>query len=514
MASTFHGIETSKRALFVQNTMMQTLGHNVANASTDGYTRQRVSASATRPLYMPGMNSSVAPGQLGTGVQHDSITRVRDSFLDLQYRRENSSLGSWSIQDSSIRSIESFLNEPSANALSGVMDKFWDSWEVLNRDPSLLSARVEVTGAAQNMTDMLKHVGQSLNKLDDDITNNINIKISESNDILNNIANLTSMIQKVEGKGDNANDFRDQRDLLIDKLSTIVNIEVREGIAGDMVINSGGVNILDGDTVTPVSLATVTSATGGELHGYQMSSDAVDHMRTQLNAMLNTLVNGTVEVELPTGYIASQNLTLSNGQGTIPAGTTLTGPTKIQVQGLNGLHALGYTLSDPALTGIPFFTTSTGETNFTIDNIQVNPVIVNDTSKISASGRYDVVNGQKISVKGNSVIAQALAKMRDSVFQFPNAITSLSSGTIDDFYRALTSELGTNSANINRNKLVQQDMVDNVTLRRESVSGVSLDEEMSDMIKFQHAYNAAARNMTTVDEMLDRVINQMGIVGR
>ncbi|WP_195573616.1 flagellar hook-associated protein FlgK [Paenibacillus sp. 1001270B_150601_E10] len=514
MRSTFHGLETSRRALFVQNTMMQTLGHNIANASTEGYTRQRVRASATNPLEMPGMYTSTAPGQLGTGVQYDSITRIRDSFLDMQFRRENQSLGSWSILDNSIRSIESFLNEPSENGLASVMDKFWDSWEVLNRDPSLLSARVEVIGAATNMADMMKHVGQSLTKLEDDINNNINVKVSEANDILNNIANLTDMIKKVEGTGDNANDFRDQRDLLIDQLSTIIDVQVVEGFNGEITINAAGATVLDDAGVTPITAASVDAATAGQLHGYALSLDEVTKMRDQMNAMLDTMINGAVDVELPAGYVASQDLVLPNGQGTIPAGTTLANPTTVTVNGLNGLHQLGYTLSDPSQTGIPFFTTTDGTTNFTIDNIQVNPDIVADTNMIAASGRYEVVNGANTTVKGNSVIAHALATLRDASFSFPSNLTSLSSGKIDDYYRALVGELGTTSANANRNVMIQTDMVDNVMMRRQSVSGVSLDEEMADMIRFQHAYNAAARNMTTVDEMLDRVINQMGLVGR
>lgn len=93
-------------------------------------------------------------------------------------------------------------------------------------------------------------------------------------------------------------------------------------------------------------------------------------------------------------------------------------------------------------------------------------------------------------------------------------MTSLSTGSVDDYYRAIMGDLGTRATNAERNVKVQSDMVDSVQYRRQSVSGVSLDEEMADMIRFQHAYNAAARNMTTVDEMLDRVINQMGVVGR
>lgn len=521
MASTFHGLETSKRSLFVQTTMMQTLGHNIANASTDGYTRQRVDASATRPLAMPGMYNSVAPGQLGTGVQSDSIIRIRDNFLDVQFRRENQSLGSWSIIDNTIRSIENFFNEPSDNGLQSVMDNFWSSWEVLNRDPSLLSARVEVVGAATNFTDMLNKIDESLTKLENDIQSSINSKVDEANGLIANIAALTGDIKRVEPEN-NANDLRDQRDLLIDKLSTIIDVQVTEGEAGDITILSGGITVVENGEATEIT-ADVEAASG-QLHGYSQSLAEVDQVRNQMNAMVRTMVTGTVDVELAAGYVAASDLVaksaveLENGTtipagGTIPAGSRLKGPATVEVNGFNGLHSLGYTLTDPAKSGIPFFTTKDGG-EFSINNIQVNVDIVNNVSNIAASGRYDTENGQNVTVKGNSVIAHALASLRDKPFNYPADLTSLSTGSIDDYYRAVIGDLGTRAANAEQYVQVQADMVDSVQYRRESVSGVSLDEETSDMIRFQHAYNAAARIMTAVDEMLDQLINQMGIVGR
>ena len=123
---------------------MQTLGHNISNASTDGYSRQRVNQTEARPIWAMGMTKSQQPGQIGTGVEYGSITRIRDSFLDTQFRRENQYLGSWEVLNSTMVSIQNILNEPSGSGLSKVMDDFWNSWETLNSDPSLLSARVAV----------------------------------------------------------------------------------------------------------------------------------------------------------------------------------------------------------------------------------------------------------------------------------------------------------------------------------------------------------------------------------
>ncbi|ANS76100.1 flagellar biosynthesis protein FlgK [Paenibacillus yonginensis] len=525
MTSTFHGLETSKRALFVNTTAMQTLGQNIANVNTEGYSRQRVNTSATNPIWQMGMTKSQMPGQLGTGVQVDSITRMRDSFLDTQYRRENQSLGVYNILNTTMTSLQNILNEPSDNGISNVMNDFWDSWEALNRDPSLLSARVAVSGAAQNLTDTLKHVGDSLTNLENDTNSNIDKKILEANNIADNIAKLNVLIRDNEAFGDHANDYRDQRDLLLDNLSNLVNITYSEDDTGMVTVTAAGVDLVSGDGVTPLTAESAQAATGGELYGYTQSLAEIGSLRNQLNGMVNTLVSAPVTVTLANGYVTSTNITalndvtLSNGTTipagqNIPAGSTITSEMKIQVNGFNGLHQLGYNLQNPAETGLSFFTTTDGSGTFTIDNIAVNPDIVKNTNKIAASSKFEVVGGANQTIKGNSDIANALASLRDASFTFPSNLTSLTQGTTDDYFRALTSDLGIKASNTTRNQENQQDMVDTLQMSRQSVSGVNMDEELSDMIRFQQAYNAAARAMTTVDEMLDRVINQMGTVGR
>ncbi|WP_059049978.1 flagellar hook-associated protein FlgK [Paenibacillus senegalimassiliensis] len=522
MTSTFHGIETSKRALFVNTVSMQTLGHNIANANTEGYSRQRVNLTEANPLWAMGMTKSQQPGQLGTGVEYTSITRVRDNFLDIQYRRENQLLGSWEVMNSTMTAIQNILNEPSGTGLSSVMDDFWNSWETLNRDPSLLSARVAVAGAASNMVDTLKHISEGLANLSSDVNNNIDKKVMEANNMLDNIARLNVLIRDNESFGDNANDYRDQRDLLIDKLSTIVDVQYAEDENGMVNITSAGVNVLAGDVVTPLTAANAATATAGQLAGYVQSLQETDLIRNQLNGMVSTLISGDIKVTLSNGYVTSNDMVALNdvtvdGMGMVPAGTTIPAGSKItssmdvMVKGFNGLHQLGYTLTEPTSSGIPFFVSSGG--TFTIDNIQVNPEILADTNKIAASSQYEVVDGTNKVIRGNSDIANAIAGLRDAIFAFPDSLTSMSQGTTDDYFRALTADLGIRASNTERNYQNEQTMTDNLQIQRQSVSGVSMDEELADMIRFQQAYNAAARNMTTVDEMLDRVINQMGRVG-
>ncbi|RCX19083.1 flagellar hook-associated protein 1 FlgK [Fontibacillus phaseoli] len=522
MTSTFHGIETSKRALFVNTVSMQTLGHNIANANTEGYSRQRVNLREANPIWAMGMTKSQQPGQLGTGVEYTSITRIRDSFLDTQFRRENQLLGSWEIINSSMTAIQNILNEPSGSGLSAVMDDFWNSWETLNRDPSLLSARVAVAGAASNLVDTLKHISESLNNLSSDVNNNIDKKVLEANNIVNNIARLNVLIRDNESFGDSANDYRDQRDLLLDKLSTIVDVQYAEDENGMVNITSAGVNVLDGENVTALAPANAVTATAGQLHGYVQSLQETDLIRNQLNGLVSTLVTGEIKVTLDNGYVTTNNMVALNdvtvdgmgvvpAGGSIPAGSKITSSMEVMVNGFNGLHQLGYTLTEPTSTGIPFFTSTTGA--FTLDSIQVNSEILADTNKIAASSQYETVNGVNKVIRGNSDVANALASLRDAIFTFPDSLTSMSQGTTDDYFRGLTADLGIRASNTERNYKNEQTMTDNLQIQRQSVSGVSMDEELADMIRFQQAYNAAARNMTTVDEMLERVINQMGRVG-
>jgi len=524
MRSTFHSLETSKRALLTQQAALMTVGHNIANAATEGYSRQRVNLSAARPIEAPGMQSSTAPGQIGTGVQYDSIERLRDSYLDLQYRRENSSLSMWKVRNSTLDSIVTFINEPSESGFRSVMDKFWDSLEVLNRDPGLLSARIDLVSSAINLTDTFNALDVSLRSLESDIQLNIDRKVAQANALIESIASMYTLIRRTEAMGNNANDFRDQRDALVDQLSSIVDVQVIETPEGDYSIVAAGVTVVANGAFTPLALASVATATSGELAGYRYSLEEISYVRNQMNAMVSTLVSGEITVRLENGYMTSGELvalndvTLADGTvipagQTIPAGSEIVSPVEIKVNGFNGLHRLGYALTD-GRTDIPFFVTSDGSDMFTLANIRVNPDIQKNTNLVAASSKYEMVENNRVTIRGNSDIAHALTSLRDHVFQYPPQLTSLSSGSIDDYFRAVVGDLGTRSNNARRMVSNLQDLTDAISIRKEEVSGVSLDEELADLIRYQHAYNAAARNMTAVDEMLDRIINNMGLVGR
>jgi len=510
MRSTFHSLETAKRSLFTQQAHINTVGHNISNANTEGYSRQKVDSVASRPIEAYGMNRSNAPGQLGTGVEFTSITRIRNAFLDDQYRQQNQSLGSLEIQTDSLKKIEGYVNEPSDTGIRTVLEKFWGAWSDLSKDPENVTGREILVENAIALTNTFNELSRQLNDLSLDLTSSIETKASEANSLLNIVASLNTEIRRIESLGDDANDLRDQRDLMTDKLSKIVNINVTETDQG-YSISMGGTNLVQGAAVTPVTSQSLENAylagtlTAGEVHGMITSRDKyVDGFMKELDLLANTIANGEFEVTLPAG--------------TVKPGTTvpIAADEVVTVKGINGLHQLGYTLGSPATAGADFFTFSAGNTSITAASIQLNPTIKADSNQIATSLRTSQVDGVTEVVKGNNGLALLMSQLQNTKFSFDDTLAGggVTKAIVSDFYGATIGALGVQSQEASRlykNTQVQLDQVDS---NRKSVSGVSLDEEMSDLIKYQYAYSASARFMTTFDEMINKLINGTGVVGR
>ncbi len=525
MRSTFSGLEVSKRALFAQQTALQTTGHNIANANTAGYSRQVVNLVNSKPMEAPGIQRSNSAGQIGTGVEFDYIKRIRETFLDHQYYNENKGLGEWTVRKDTLEKLEAIMNEPSDTGIRQVIENFWNTWQVLSKEPENLTARAALKEGALALTDSFNHTSKQLSDLSNDLTENIEVKLREANSFVNQISKLNHEIFRIEGLGNNANDLRDQRDLLADQLSGIVNISVSESSSG-YNIRMGNVELVNGGQITEVlDASNIVQAmssgdlNSGEVHGMLVSRDQyLSSYQFQLDSMIRAIAQGDVEVTLTKGAVIPEGTTLN---GILYTGTiedrTLLADINTTVAGINGLHALGYTLDTPPASGLPFFTLKDGYTEFSAESITVNPDIVNKVSNIAASSRVYDDNGVVKVVKGNNDIALTIAGFRTKKFDFeprPDGTPILTNGTFSEFHRALIGQLGVQTQEANRQSVNQQVLVEQVQSRRQSVSGVSLDEEMVNMIRFQHAYNAAARAMTTFDELLDKVINSMGLVGR
>ncbi|MNW38022.1 Flagellar hook-associated protein 1 [compost metagenome] len=524
MVSTFHSIETAKRSLFTQTAALNTTGHNIANANTEGYSRQVVNMRASIPMEAYGLSRSTVHGQLGTGVEFASITRIREQFLDSQYRGENTSLGSWSVRSDTLTKLEAIVNEPSDTGIRTVIDNFYKAWSDLSKDPESVTARSIVKESSLALTDAFNYTSKQLDNLNGDLTSNVEIKGQEIQGYLNSIAELNESITKIEGMGDDANDLRDQRDLITDKLSKIVNVSVAETDQG-YNITLGGQALVQGFTATTGINGQFLNAAyasgdlrGGEVHGMIMSRDnyVADYKR-QLDNLASTIATGDVQFTLPKGSVIPEG-TVLNGVTYTGASRTLTADLTVTVKGMNGLHQLGYTIGGKDATtgrvntGENFFTIANGSGDaITAGNITINPKIVENTNGIAASLRVSGSPPNEELVKGNNTLALIMSQLKGTPF---TSSTLGTSATIDSFFSSMVGQLGIQSQEASRQLENSTTLTQQVETRRQSVSGVSLDEEMSNMIKFQHAYSAASRFMTTFDQLLDKLINSTGMVGR
>lgn len=455
MTSTFHSIETAKRSLFTQTTALSTTGHNVANANTEGYSRQKVNMQASIPMEPFAFLHSTTPGQLGTGVEFDSITRVREKFLDDQYRNENTNFGSWSIQRDTLEKLEAIVNEPSNTGFRTVMDNFYKSWSDLSKNPEDVTARRIVKETTLALTDAMNQISRQLDALSQDLDSNIAVKGNEIQGYLGNIANLNSAIVKVESLGDNANDLRDQRDLMTDKLSKIMNITVTDSPQGYQIQMNGEALVTGGAVtteVTPDFLNTAYTAgtlINGEVHGMIKSRDTlVSDYRKQMDELANTLANGDIKITIPAGSVLPENTVIDGVPYSGDDRILKTDLKDVIVKGFNGLHQLGYSL-DGLTPGLPFFTVAGSDpsnpaiTGITAGNISLNAAIVADPNKIASSLRTttDPTSGTESVVKGNNTLAILIANLKDKPMK---SIDGLRNATVGAQFSAIVGQLGFN----------------------------------------------------------------------
>ena len=251
MINSFYGLEMGRRAANAFQLAMQTAGHNVANASTEGFSRQRVNLVTTIPYADPGIMSPVMPGQIGTGVEAQSITRVRDAFLDFQYRQEMSPLGYWAQIKTVYNNIEMFISEPNREGIQTSLDEFWASLQELSKNPESAPVREAVVQQAKTLGTLLDQFLSNLNNLANQLNSQVKYDVEDVNLKLNQIAELNKKIAQLEASGMNPNDLYDARDLLVDKLSQLINITVKNptSVNDEYIIDLNGKNLIQGDSV-------------------------------------------------------------------------------------------------------------------------------------------------------------------------------------------------------------------------------------------------------------------------
>ncbi|HHV29564.1 flagellar hook-associated protein FlgK [Acetivibrio mesophilus] len=487
----FAGLEIARSGMHVNERALSVTGHNISNVNTKGYARQQ--AMITTGPYQNCVNY-----QLGLGASIQETRQIRHLFLDNIYRNENTSFGYWETRSKTFQEVQTILGDPMGDGLQNVLNQFWDSWQELSKEPDSLTVRALVRQRAEALVHQINHLGSQLDKLQEDLNQEILVRIKEINIITSQIADLNVKIMQEEVCGDNANDYRDQRNLLLDNLSKIANFEFTEKQNGDVEVTLGGYFLVSKGE--HMNLVAGKSATNKMFYVPQI--EGMDIEIPIRGGILKGLmesrgdVSGSIEgITDPTSTAVASSVNIVSDLK-----MRLNVLVNSLVTQVNDLHKSGKTLGVPPSDGEDFFTAINPAYPLEMGNIKLNDNLV-DLDNIVAS---------QSGASGDNTIALAIANLRDV-----RAITDTSGVvSLDDYYQTIILIVGTGGSEAERTAENQKTLVASADSQRQSIMGVSMDEEMSYMMKYKFAYSASSRTMNVIDDMLETIITKMGLVGR
>ena len=496
MGATLGSYEIARSGLNVNERSLFVTGHNLSNANVKGYTRQHAVIETYR------YTNENYKYQIGLGASIQETRQIRHMFMDNIYRTENTKLGYWDVRNKTLTDVQAILGDPMGEGLQKVMNEFWNSWQELCKDPSNLTYRAMVRQRGEAFVNRVNHIGQQLSKLQMDLNKQFSDGIDEVNKLTEQIAKLNMDIASNEITGDNANDLRDQRNLLVDQLSKLVDIDVTEmqdkqlyiTVGGYAVVYKGTSRNLYAGSSTDEPLFFVPKVEGADAEVILRSGSLKGIMSVRGNEFEVHGVTGGHS----TPFTPTENISISHVKEML---NDLVHNIADQV---NKEHMTGYTLGSSPVNNIRFFDgqlVSPGVYDYSIGYIKINPQL-EDLHYIAA--------GKLPGASGDNEVALNIADLRNTPC-LNNIVGMLSP---DEFYRATIMSLGNNGSEALTMSGNQQNLVQAADANRQAIAGVSMDEEMSNMMKFQYAYGAATKVLNTIDEMIETVVNRMGLVGR
>lgn len=502
MSSTFSCYNIAKTGIYASQRALEVIGHNVTNADTVGYVRQQAMLSDTKSQVYGGK-------QVGTGVSVSEIRQIRSIFLDNTYRQENSSKSYWENIQSTVEDIESVLDSLSdSSGLGTVIDEFFNGWEELAKEPENGTAREAVVEYGISFTEVVNGIEEQLDQIQESLNEQIISAVSDINTIADQLAELNQLILVSEINGQNANDYRDQRNSLLDTLSGYTEIDVKELENGAVRVAIGGKSIVNGNSSYHLACSSTGSDGGFATVIWESSGLEANISDGKLSALIRARgeagagtisESGTTEADVDSDAEAFSFSTSTDTDNLIPRireGLNIL--VNLMTRKINAIHESGTGLDGS--TGVSFFVKLDDSLPFQAGNLMVNPEL-EDSDKIAASAT---------GAAGDADIANKIVDFRDSNYFKSDSLEM----NIDDFYIAVVDWIGTVGEEADSYADNQGSLVELADNSRLSLSQVSMDEELTNLIKYQHAYTASARVMTTIDSMLDKIINGTGVAGR
>lgn len=623
MGSTFSGIELGKRSIMAHTDAISTAGHNISNANTEGYSRQRVQLKEFDPLYRPDLERPERAGMIGQGIDVQSITRIRDEMLDQRITAQQNQESYWDTRSKYYTMIEQIYNEPDEVSVRSNMDKFWESWQELSVNPESQAARQAVVTRGESLSDSIKSKWENLMGVGSLINSDIDSTVKQINSYANQIAAVNSEIVRSRGVGDNPNDLLDRRDLLVDKLSKLANITTDRRDPDEFMVHLDGKVLVQGGVARNFDLVSLTdnngyeklvwadtredaSVSGGtlgaliELRDVDVRNEiqSLNTMTMNFSDLVNDVhrnaygANNVTGLDFFTQHSFVENVNGNfdrNGDGVLDhsyifrfTGTTTLNPQEqigfegvMTFSGPSGNVQVPYHPTDTVETVINRINDSNGEVKAYLDRnnnlvlkgttaqnvenpdfvirhvedsgffltgysgilaasgadgaydfaradavdslagaqfavspvlnpagyIEVNGVIKNDVKSVAAAFRDDSGNVNA----GDGRAAVEIASIRNTKVMIGHE------RTLDDYFADSVTNVGLKGEQAENNLKSHIAIMNDLRTMRDSISGVNIDEELSDIIKFQHGYNAAAKFVTIWDSLIDTVINRLGV---
>lgn len=623
MGSTFSGIELGKRSIMAHTDAISTAGHNISNANTEGYSRQRVQMKEFDPLYRPDLERAERAGMIGQGIDIQSINRVRDEMLDQRITAQQNQESYWDTRSKYYTMIEQIYNEPDEVSVRSNMDKFWESWQELSVNPESQAARQAVVTRGESLTDAIKSKWENLMGVGSLLNSDIDSTVKQVNSYVNQIAALNSEIIRSRGMGDNPNDLLDRRDLLVDKLSKLANITTDQRDPDEFMVHLDGRILVQGGVARNFDLVSLTdnngyeklvwadtredaSVSGGtlgaliELRDVDIRNEiqSLNTMTMNFSDLVNDVhrnaygANNVTGLDFFTQHSFVENVNGNfdrDGDGNFDhsyifrfTGTTTLNPQEqigfegvMTFSGPSGNVQVPYHPTDTVETVINRVNDSNGEVKAYLDrnnnlvlkgttaqNIENPDFVIRHVedsgffltgysgilSASGADGAYDFESADAVNslagaqfavspvlnpagyIEVNNVIKNDVKGVA-SAFRDDSGNVNAGDGraaveiasirntkvmigherTLDDYFADSVTNVGLKGEQAENNLKSHMAIMDDLRTMRDSISGVNIDEELSDIIKFQHGYNAAAKFVTIWDSLIDTVINRLGV---
>ena len=573
MRSTFAGLNTMVRGIQNNQLSLDTTGHNITNASTEGYLRQRVDSAATNYQERPSLYGGV---YVGGGVDVVALNRARNIYADKQYWSENSAQNLYQTYKTNYDKVETVFNDSKKTGVLNAMQQFYSSWVNLSDYASDSASRTSVITKGNNLIDRIKTAAKQMQVQITSQYDEMRIQVGKVNSLTKEIARLNKNIMFAETNGGKANDLRDQRDLLVDKLSEITNVNVYEEANGQYTVVSNGMSLVQRESSLTLEMSPPINNKQYGITDYTLrikEAGGIGYVPQSgiLKALQDTIVQDKGHIDQLADISATLLTTFNDvhkqGAGIDADSTTWlnffgknkfkspNGTTYDQMQytwhvdpltGERYMQAAGASLTRTHAAGPPPTTTVSTNVIGAPDRLQSMQIIneLKIADELTAPGGQNLVAARQITNAGGTKVTPTLTNTSSTftyndswvngtadgtiavelskLFNIDQAGTMNPRGTvravsdvsINQYYNSMMSKLGADAENLDKTLKQQDDLMTQIEQWRQSTSGVDWNEELTNMLKFQTGYGACSRMLTSMDEMLDRLINSTGVVGR